>query len=344
MPERRFSDADLGRWAERGLISAQQREAILRDLAAQPPSEVEGGLTLTTLLYYSGGLLVLVAYSIFLGFQWEAVNPAGRVVIAALSLAFFAAVSEVLLRMERFRVPGELLQLVAIAIVPLLTFAVLDAADLWPDDPGYTYLDDGREGYWGDLAWARMALGGATFAAAALAFARSRSPYVLIVAIGSLTSVFVDASMRVDFHGEYAWDTAELMIVAGMGAAALAGGYLSRGRTGRDYTTWLYLGGLAGLAIGLGVSTFPDNAGDGWGALWMVAALAVLGLAIPLQQRLFAAAGLAAVFAYLGKLVFDVFASANAALVLVVLGLLVLGLGMLYQRYNERLFQRPLGT
>jgi Flp pilus assembly protein TadB len=76
----------------------------------------------------------------------------------------------------------------------------------------------------------------------------------------------------------------------------------------------------------------------------MAAALALLGLSIPLQQRLFAAAGLAAVFAYLGKLVFDVFESANAALVLVVLGLLVLGLGMLYQRYNERLFQRPRGT
>jgi hypothetical protein len=100
---------------------------------------------------------------------------------------------------------------------------------------------------------------------------------------------------------------------------------------------------LAGLAIGLGTKVFPQEAAAGWGALWLVVALTVLGLSIPLQQRLFAAAGLAAVFAYLAKLVFDVFESANAALILVVLGLLVLGAGMLYQRYSERLFARPGG-
>jgi hypothetical protein len=43
-------------------------------------------------------------------------------------------------------------------------------------------------------------------------------------------------------------------------------------------------------------------------------------------------------------LVFDVFESANAALVLVVLGLALLGIGMLYQRYNERLFSRAAGA
>ena len=48
-----------------------------------------------------------------------------------------------------------------------------------------------------------------------------------------------------------------------------------------------------------------------------------------------------AAFTYLGKLVFDVFESANAALALVVLGLLVLGVGMLYQRFSERLFAPP---
>jgi hypothetical protein len=57
---------------------------------------------------------------------------------------------------------------------------------------------------------------------------------------------------------------------------------------------------------------------------------------VPLQERLFAAAGLLGVFTYLGKLVFDVFESANAALAMIVLGLLVLGAGLLYQRLTER--------
>ena len=65
-----------------------------------------------------------------------------------------------------------------------------------------------------------------------------------------------------------------------------------------------------------------------------------MALSLPLQQRPFAAAGLAGVFAYLAKLVFDVFESANAALALVVLGLLILATGVLYQRYSERLYER----
>jgi len=126
-----------------------------------------------------------------------------------------------------------------------------------------------------------------------------------------------------------------------VGAALLAAGVAVRDRTERDYSLWLYVAGLAGLAVGLVPKAFPSAAAAGWGGLWMAVALAVLALSIPLQQRLFAAAGLAAVFAYLGKLVFDVFESANAALALVVLGLLVLGVGMLYQRFSERLFAPP---
>ena len=81
----------------------------------------------------------------------------------------------------------------------------------------------------------------------------------------------------------------------------------------------------------------------GWGALWLITALVALALSILLQQRLFAVGGLAATFAYLAKLVFEVFESANAALVLAILGLLILGIGMLYQRFSERIFARTQG-
>lgn len=333
----RFSDADLQRWVESGVISADQRAAILHDLEARPPA---GGLTLTALLYYSGGLLVLVAYTIFLGFQWEELDQGGRVAMAAASFVFFAAASEGLLRTERFRLPGELLQLVAVGVVPLLVSAVLDAAGLWPQDPGYSRLPNGlREQYERDLTWTRMGLGGTTFIAAAVAFARSRSPFVLVVAIGAATSVFVDASLQVRSDArEYEWETGQALTIAVMGAATLIAGVVTHGRTRRDYTTWLYVGGLAGLAVGLATQTFPEGASTGWGVLWLLIAVGVLGLSIPLQQRLFAAAGMLGVFAYLAKLVFEVFADATAALAFVILGLVIVGMGMLYQRYHERLF------
>ena len=338
------TNADVDRWVERGIITAAQRDAILQDLSSRGP--LAGGLNLTTLLYYGGGLLVLIAYSIFLGLQWEDLNETARIVIAGASLVLIGAIAQLLLRDERYRLPGELLQVVAVAIIPLLVFALLDAAGVWPQDPGYrNYASDAlRRQYEIDLTWARMGLAGATMAGALIAFRLSRSPFVLIAVILSVTSLLVDATIQVE-SGRlvYTWDTSQELTIAAMGVAVFAAGIAVRGRTERDYSLWLYITGVAGLAVGLGAKVLPDNVENSavWGALWMIAALGVLGLSIPLQQRLLAAAGLAGVFVYLAKLVFDVFESASAALVMALLGLAVLGAGMLYQRLTGRMATPP---
>lgn len=339
MAEHRIADNDLERWVARGIISGEQRRAIEEDLEQHPRDA--GGLNVTTLLFYSGGLLILVAYSIFLGFQWEAVNAAGRVAIAAASFVFFAVVSQVLLSQRRFRLPGELLQVVAVAVVPLLTYALLDAIDWWPDAPQY-YSQAAEQAYQSDLIVARMAIAVPTVICAAIAFWQSRSPFVLVAAIAGVFSFALDVSLatRPDFDS-YEWRTSQGLVIGVLGLVVLAGGVVVRGKTERDYSFWLYLVGIAGLATGLGTIAFPPDANVAWGILWLAGSLALLAAAVPLQERLFAAAGLLGVFTYLGKLVFDVFESANAALAMIVLGVLVLGAGLLYQRLTERVTARP---
>lgn len=338
MAEHRIADNDLERWVARGIISGEQRRAIEEDLEQHPRDA--GGLNVTTLLFYSGGLLILVAYSIFLGFQWETVNSAGRVAIAAASFVFFAVVSQVLLWQKRFRLPGELLQVVAVAVVPLLTFALLDAIDWLPHEPSY-YTQVAWRAYESDLIVARMAIAGPTVIFAALAFWQSKSPFVLIAALVGVFSFALDASLatRPDFDS-YEWRTSQGLVIGGLGLVVLASGVLVRGKTERDYSFWLYLLGIAGLATGLGTIAFPPDAHWAWGVLWLGGALALLAASVPLQERLFAAAGLLGVFSYLGKLVFDVFETANAALAMIVLGILVLGAGLLYQRLTERVTAR----
>ncbi len=345
----RFSEGDIERWVKDGLITPAQRDSMAADLSSRPD---RGGLDLTTLLYYGGGLLVLLAYSIFLGLQWEDMSSGGRVAISAASIAFFAIISQVLISNERFRLPGELLQVVAVAIVPLLVFALLDTAGWWPDEPRYRQVGGEQtwEDYQSDLIWARMALGGGTLLAAGVAFWLSRSPFVLIAAIVAFMVLVIDATLQVQqprhYYDEWGWDydwgVGQSLAAAAVGATVLAAGVLSRGRTERDYAVWLYVVALAALAVGLGFRVFDEDSVEAiWGTVWMVGALVILVLSLMLQERLFAAAGLAAMFVYFGNLVFEVFESANAALALVALGLLVLGVGMLYQRYNERLFSRP---
>ncbi|MCH8026358.1 MAG: DUF2157 domain-containing protein [Chloroflexi bacterium] len=351
MPKRRFTERDLERWVERGLITSDQQDAILRDLETSQPDDT--GLNLTTLLYYSGGLLVLVAYGIFLGLQWEQMNEAGRVAISAGSLAFFAAVSYLLSAQgERFRLPGELLQVVAITILPLLIFALLDLAGVWPDEPRFNdfrivdsaaqaIYQSARADYQTDLTLARMALALPTLLLAGTVFRWSRSPFMLVAIVVAIASLAVDVTLLADTgRTSYELETGQTLVITAMGAALLAAGVLSRDRYERDYSLWLYVMGLAGLTLGLSIEAFPHHAAPGWGVLWLITSVIVLGLSIPLQERLFAAAGLLAIFAFLTRLVFEVFDSANAAFALIVLGVLVIAAGVIYQRLVEDVIPR----
>jgi hypothetical protein len=338
MPEYRISDRDLERWVAGGVITATQGQAIALDLRTRP---AVGGLTLVTILYYAGGLLVLVAYGIFLALRWEELDDGGRLALALLSLIFFWSVSTLLLRSVRFRLPGELLQVVAVATVPLTMFALLSYAGIWPDDPGYPSTDAERLDYQRELAWARMAVAVPSVVAAALAFVWSRSPFVLAALLVGMIALAIDITMQtqgLELH--YDWQTAEMLVIAWMGALYIAGGIAVRGYRERDYSFWLYLTGIGALAVGLGGLAFPDHAATGWGVLWMAASVLLIGIAVPVQERLLAAAGVAGVLAYLSKLAIEVFESANAALSLVVLGLIVLALAMAYQRYGDSVFRR----
>ncbi len=353
MPTRRFTERDLERWVERGLITSDQRDTILHDLETSQPDDAS--LNLTTLLYYSGGLLVLAAYAIFLGLQWETMNEAGRVAISAGSLAFFAVVSYLLSAQgSRFRLPGELLQVVTITIISLLIFALLDLAGVWPDEPASRFTrfdsatraayDAARADYHADLTLARMALALPTLLLAGTVFRWSRSPFVLVAIVVAIASLAVDVTLLADTgRTNYELETGQTLVIAALGAGLLAAGVLSRDRYERDYSLWLYVMGLAGLTLGLSIEAFPSNAAPGWGILWMIAALTVVGLSIPLQERLFAAAGLLAIFAFLARLVFDVFESANAAFALIVLGVLVISAGVIYQRLIEGVIPRTQG-
>ena len=353
MPTRRFTERDLDRWVEQALITPDQQDAILRDLETAQPDDT--GLNLTTLLYYSGGLLVLVAYGIFLGLQWEQMNEAGRVAIAAGSLAFFAAVSYLLSAQgDRFRIPGELLQVVTITILPLLIFALLDVAGVWPEAPRFTFgrfgspeqaaYEAARADYHMDLALARMALALPTLLLAGAVFRLSRSPFVLVAIVVAIASLAVDATLLADTgRTNYEMETGQALVIAALGAALVAAGVLSRDRYERDYSIWLYVMGLAGLTLGLSIEAFPHHAAPGWGVLWLITSVIVLGLSIPLQERLFAAAGLLGIFAFLARLVFEVFESANAAFALIVLGVLVIAAGVIYQRLIENVIPRAQG-
>lgn len=346
-----FGRADLDRWVKEGIITSAQREAILAELGRGPPASAPAlvlpALDLATLLYYVGGVLVLIAYSVFLGLVWEDMEKGGRVAIAAASMMFFAASSLLLLRTERFRLPGELLTVVTVAITPLLMFAVLDVAGLWPEEPtrwplyrDWEAWEQARVDYVADLQRARLSMAAVSLIAAIVALWRVRSPFLGAAAVVGLDWVAVECGQVLSgaTTREFEFGTLEPILLATVGGFTVALGVALHGRTRRDYTTWLYALGLGALIYALLIRALDSDA-PGWGVGFLAVAVLMLLLSIPLQQRLFALVGAGSAYIYFGKLVFDVFeGSAAMALTLAGIGLLIVASGMLYQRFGRRLF------
>ena len=105
-PEPRFTWADLEQWADHGLIRFDQVTAIRAHVAGEsgptPPAghpratdisdrlvskESRAGLNLVTIAYYFGAFMILLAYTFFLGLQWDELGRAGQAVAACGTVA-----------------------------------------------------------------------------------------------------------------------------------------------------------------------------------------------------------------------------------------------------------------
>lgn len=143
-----FTLADLEQWAEKGLISPDQSRIIglhieamrpVREQAQAGPEQAKG-LNLVTVAYYFGGFMILLAYTIFMGLQWELLSLVGQVVVSFLTIVFLWAIG-FFLQTSGFKNGGGLLIFAGTGIVPLLVYSAQQATGFWPTESIYVYHD-----------------------------------------------------------------------------------------------------------------------------------------------------------------------------------------------------------
>jgi hypothetical protein len=141
-----FTLADLEQWVEKGLIAPEQLTHIRSHIEAtgsmeeqvQAGPEQRTGLNFISLAYYFGSFMILLAYTIFMGLEWESLGLTGQIAVSFFTIIALWAIGY-FLRRNGFRVAGGLLIFVGTGIVPLLVFTVQRALGIWPDDPRYAY-------------------------------------------------------------------------------------------------------------------------------------------------------------------------------------------------------------
>lgn len=272
-------------------------DVLWRDLATSGPDRPREAVNVTSVAWYGGGTVALVAMSVFLGTGWSDNGPGVGLGIALTYLAVFVTLAEVF-RSRYLRVPAGLMATVAVGLVPAVTYAVLSLT-LWPGgEPSSTPLD--YPDLYSYISGGWVVLEAAVLLAAALAWLRYRLPFILapLMVAGWFASMDLADAMAPG-------STADNVASAAVSVALLGGGWWLDRRDLRGEAFWLHLGGLLS-----GYYALASLDGGGVGALMTVTGVLgaiAIGVALVLHRRVYLVFGAAWLFTALGYLAFEVF-------------------------------------
>src|SRR5215211_7884672 len=120
-----FSNEDLEKWVEEGLITPEQITKIRAYLESEGSIEEQSsgtveqkrGLNFISLAYYFGGFMILLAYTIFMGLQWETLGFARQIIYSLGTIIVLWGIGY-LLRNKGFGNAGGLLIFAGTGIIP----------------------------------------------------------------------------------------------------------------------------------------------------------------------------------------------------------------------------------
>lgn len=320
-----ISKQDLDSAASEKLISAEQANLLWTRLEARYSNRSNFGVA--NVAYYLGALVVMSAMGWFMTLGWQKFGGGGIFLIATGYAIAFLLAGYYLWFSQNLKIPGGLLFTLAVWMVPLAIYGLEKFTGIWPrGDPG-TFQDFH---IWVKGSWILMEIG--TILAGLIALKFIRFPFLTFPIAFSLWYMSMDLTPLLLRRNEFTWNE-RLWVSLIFGAFILLVSYVVDRRTREDYAFWGYLFGL--MAFWGGLSLMQSNS-ELNKFLYCMINLGLMLLAIFLDRRAFLVFGALGVFMYLGHLSYEVFKdSMMFPFALSVLGLLIIFLGIKYQRNRE---------
>lgn len=302
--------------------------ALWEALVAAPPAPAPGRRTTgAEVAVYTGGVIALLAMSVFAGSGWAQYGPRTGLVVVSSYLVVFVVVAELLRRRARRTGGGAaaagVVAAVAVCTVPLVVYAAHAATGALrlPPYADYDAFDD-----WGGSAW--MAMEVSAVLAAVAAWRRHRTSFLLAPLVAALGSLVLDLGDAVSSSsgGDAGRQVAAWLLAVGLAAAGVA---LDR-RGLRREAFWPHLGAL--LSAGLAVLLL-EGGGTPTALAYLALGAVSIAAGVALDRRVHLALGGLYLVGALSYFAFDVFGDTVLfAPALAVIGLLVLLGGVLLAR------------
>ena len=327
MPKKNFTIEDLRRWQQQGLISDEQLNSILAEegLEAEPPvRERKAGLNLVTVAYYFGGFLALFSLIFFVGSNWDNLSDGALLGMSLVVMLLIGALGFWLRFRRGYPLAGGLLIFIATAILPFFIWTVERVAGGW--QAGESFYD---------LRFFVLYLGLGSLAGTLVMLYLTRFSLISLLVAGFAHLTILDIAQIIAGKEDYVLEV----------TAATCGGFILLGIAltlwGRKlYAFWLKLYGLVGLYIAF-VSLFTESDSVLFGLLFLAVYLIMIGLSLRFREVIYLVFGAIGFYTYIIRLVVDTFEGTNYfPLLLGGIGISIILLAVLYQRYRHRLFRR----
>lgn len=290
----------------RGIITDTQRAALLALHRGEPESLEERGWHFSgvSVAYGLGALLVIFAASWFLISRWVSLGAWGVLAVAGVyGTALWRGGA--MLERRGFPRAGQLLYVLAMAMVPVALWSVMRLTGEWPDpdtrDPLRQY---------GPYAATRMlVLDLGTLLVALLAWQRRPFPLLTVPMAVSLWWTWFHLGQLIGFDREREWFDQWLMLAAGLALLAAADAVDRWQRGGRESASGDYAAPVwiaATVAFSFAMLVVWLDLDDGKHVLAPVA-LGLVALSLRTRRRVLLVAGVGGIFGYLAWLASDVF-------------------------------------
>ncbi len=320
---------DLDAAAERQILSRDQVDALF-DFLGRRRRGVGPGFEFTHVLYYLGGFIAIGAMTLFMNLGWVSFGGWG---VFAISLIYAVAGLQLtnLFQRRGYAVPAGICATFVVALTPLAIYGLQQALGLWPDASAY------RE-YHQYIKWHWLYMEFGTLAAGAVMAWKYRYPFLIMPIAVTLWYMSMDlAAMLAGGRPDFELRSLVSMYF-GLLIVLLAFWVDVRARKTADYAFWLYIFGVMAFWGGM---TAQHSDSELSKFIYLCVNLIMTGVGVVLVRRVFVVFGAVGISIYLGHLAANVFKDSWLfPVALTAIGLLIIYLGVLWQKHEQAITGR----
>lgn len=313
---------------EENILSSEQAESLIEFLKNRPNNGPS--FDFTHVLYYLGGMIAIGAMTLFMNLGWESFGGVGILCISILYACIGLKLTNIFAS-KGHPIPAGICATFVVALTPLAIYGLQHALGVWPDES--VYRDYHRYIKW---HWLYMELG--TLAVGAVFAWKYKYPFLIMPVAVTFWYLTMDITAMIS-GGDFDWELRILVsMYSGLLMIGLAFWVDIRTRNKADYAFWIYIFGVIAFWSGM---SMQDSDSELSKFMYFCINLFMIGVGVLLIRRVFVVFGALGSCQYLWYLALTVFKDSWLfPISLTAIGLLVIYLGILWQKYEKTIAEK----